>query len=145
VESPGAAPVLDARRFGRTPVAFIAVLALSSAFALVALVIAVLAGPVPTLVSLVLAVLPVPLVIAGVLYLDRLEPEPRGLLALVFGAGAGAAVVVALIGDGLGASFIATPELGPHPGLAKATLGAVVVGAVVAESLKGAVLLGLLR
>jgi len=137
-------PVLDARRFGRTPVGFIAALAAVSLFALAALVIAVLSGPVPTLLSLVLAVLPVPAVIACVLYLDRLEPEPHGLLALVFGAGAGAAALIALAGDQLGWSSITTPELGPHVGLVGITLGAAILGAAVAESVKGAVLIGLL-
>ncbi len=137
-------PVLDARRFGRTPVGFIAALGAISLFALAALVIAVLQGPVPTLLSLALAVLPVPSVIACVLYLDRLEPEPRGLLALVFGAGAGAAAVIALAGNQLGWPSITTPELGPHVGLVGVTLGAAIVGALVAESVKGAVLVGLL-
>jgi len=137
-------PVLDSRRFGRTPVGFLAALAAASLFALCALVIAVLGGPMPTLVSLVLAVIPVPLVIAGVLCLDRLEPEPRGLLALIFGAGAGTAAVTALIANTLGTSVITTPELDPHARLLASTFGAAFVGAVVAESLKGAVLVGLL-
>jgi protease PrsW len=140
----GPAPVLDVRKFGRTPVGFIAALALISVFALAALVAAVLGGPVPTLVSLVLAVLPVPLVIAGVLYLDRLEPEPPALLALVFGAGAGAAALILLAGKGLGTS-VTTPALGPHAEFVRTTLGAALAGALVAESVKGAVLLGLLR
>ncbi len=138
--------VLDARGFGRTPVAFIAGLAGCSLVALVALVIAVRGGQVPALVGLALAAVPVPLVMAAVLYLDRLEPEPRSLLAAVFGAGAGAAALIGLAGHALGTGLITTSALGPQAGrVASTTLGAAVGGAVVAESLKGAILVSLLR
>lgn len=137
-------PVLDAHRLGRTPVGFIIGLAICSMAALIALAVVVLRGPVPTLLSLGLAVLPVPLLIAGVLYIDRLEPEPRGLLLLIFGAGAAAAALTVLAGAGV--DLPTAPPLGLRTaGLATATPGAVIAGAVVAESLKGAVLLALLR
>lgn len=139
-------PVLDARRLGRTPVALIAGLVACSLVALAALILVLRGGAVPALAGLVLAVLPVPLVLAGVLYLDRLEPEPRGLLALVFGAGAAAAALSGLVGHALGRRLIALPELGPQAGRVIGTaLGAAVLGAVVAESLKGVVLVALLR
>lgn len=138
--------VLDARRLGRTPVGFIVGLAACSLAALVAFAAAALGGPVPTLAGLALAVLPVPLLIAGVLFLDRLEPEPRGLLVLVFGAGSGAAALIVLAGNAPGTHLITTPELGPHAGhLVGVTFGAALGGAVMAESLKGAVLVALLR
>src|SRR6266516_2408051 len=44
---------------------------------------------VPFLIALPLALLPVPLLIALVLLLDRLESEPRGNLVLCFACGAG--------------------------------------------------------
>jgi protease PrsW len=139
-------PTLDAHRFGRTPVGFIIGLAVCSVAALVALALAVLHGPVPTLVSLGLAVLPVLLLLAGVLYLDRLEPEPRALLLLVFGAGAVAAALTLLAGRALGGGLPTIPPFGPRAaGVAGATLGAVIGGAVAAESLKGVVLVALLR
>src|SRR5260370_26613663 len=117
--------VLDARGFGRTPVAFIAGLAGCSLVALVALVIAVRGGQVPALVGLALAAIPVPLVMAAVLYLDRLEPEPRSLLAAVFGAGAGAAALIGLAGHALGTGLITTSALGPQAGrVAGTALGA---------------------
>ena len=78
---------LDARRFGRTPVVFIAGLGACSLIALVALLAVVRGGPVPALAGLALALLPVLVVLAGVLALDRLDPEPRALLAAMFGAG----------------------------------------------------------
>jgi RsiW-degrading membrane proteinase PrsW (M82 family) len=136
--------MLDARRFGRTPVIFVAGLGACSMVALIALVIAVRGGPVPALTGLALALLPVPLVLAGLLYLDRLEPEPRALLAAMFGAGAGVAALIALAGRLLGTGVITVPELGPHAGRAVGvTLTAAIGGALVAETMKGAVLLAL--
>jgi RsiW-degrading membrane proteinase PrsW (M82 family) len=138
--------VLDSARFGRTPVQFLLVLAACALIAIVALVIVVLQrGPAPALVGLCLAVLPIPLLVALILYLDRLEPEPRALLAAMFGAGAGMAVITALLGRAFRTGVITPPELGPHAGqVVPITVGAAIGGAVVAETLSGAVLLALL-
>jgi protease PrsW len=138
--------MLDSSRFGRTPVQFLLVLAACCLVAIVALVI-VLAqrGPAPALVGLGLAVLPIPLLVVLILYLDRLEPEPRALLAGMFGAGAGIAVLTLLLGRAFGTGAITPPELGPHAGqLAGVTVGAATGGALVAETLSGIVLLALL-
>jgi RsiW-degrading membrane proteinase PrsW (M82 family) len=84
-------------------------------------------------------------VLAVILYLDRLEPEPRALLAAMFGAGAGVAAVTAVAGRALHTGVVTIPELGPHAGRAVAvTLSAAVGGALVAETLKGFVLVALL-
>lgn len=137
-------PVPGADGFGRAPVGFIIGLAVCSVLALIVVAVVAMRGPAPILLSLGLAVLPVPLLIAGVLYVDRLEPEPRGLLVLIFGAGAAAAALTLLAGN-LGANLPTAP-LGPGgAGRGTASLGPVIAGAVVAESLKGAVLLALLR
>jgi protease PrsW len=137
--------VLDARRFGRTPVIFVVGLGACCLIALIALIIAVHGGPVPAVTGLALALLPVPLVLAGLLYLDRLEPEPRALLAAMFGAGAGVAALIALAGRALGTGVITVPELGPDAGRAvSVTVTAALGGALVAETMKGAVLLALL-
>ena len=104
--------VLDARRFGRTPVVFIAGLGACSLIALVALLAVVRGGPVPALAGLALALLPVLLVLAGILALDRFDPEPRALLAAMFGAGAGVAALIALAGYALHSGAITTPEGG---------------------------------
>lgn len=102
-------------------------------------------GPAPVLVGLLLALLPIPLLLAVVLYLDRLEPEPRALLAAMFGAGAGSAAVTAFVGRALHTGVITIPELGPHPVQPAAVgLGAALGAALVAESLQGAVMLALL-
>jgi RsiW-degrading membrane proteinase PrsW (M82 family) len=138
--------VLDSARFGRTPVQFLLVLAACCLVAIVALVVVVLQrGPAPALVGLCLAVLPIPLLVVLILYLDRLEPEPRALLAAIFGAGAGMAVITALLGRALRTGAITPPELGPHAGrVVGITVGAAIGGALVAETLNGAVLLALL-
>ena len=114
--------------------------------AIVALVIVVAQrGPAPALVGLGLAVLPIPLLVVLILYLDRLEPEPRALLAAMFGAGAGIAVITLLLGRAFRTGAITPPELGPHAGQVVAvTVGAAIGGALVAQGLNGIVLLALL-
>ena len=80
-----------------------------------------------------------------ILYLDRLEPEPRALLAAMFGAGAGIAVITLLLGRAFGTGAITPPELGPHAGSWSASrVGAAIGGALVAQTLNGVVLLALL-
>ena len=139
-------PTLDSARFGRTPLQFLLVLAACCLVAIVALVIVVAQrGPAPALVGLGLAVLPIPVLVVLILYLDRLEPEPRALLAAMFGAGAGIAVITLLLGRAFGTGAITPPELGPHAGQAAAvSVGAAIGGALVAQTLSGIVLLALL-
>jgi RsiW-degrading membrane proteinase PrsW (M82 family) len=139
-------PVLDSARFGRTPVQFLFVLAACCLVAIAALVVVVAQrGPAPTFVGLFLALLPFPLLVALILYLDRLEPEPRALLAAMFGAGTGIAVLTALLGRALSTGVITTPELGPHAGrVVGVTVGAAIGGALVAETLTLIVLVALL-
>src|ERR1700734_1742232 len=139
-------PVLDSARFGRTPILFLFGLAACCLIAIVALVVVVVQhGPAPTLVGLLLALLPIPVLVVLVLYLDRLEPEPRALLAAIFGAGAGIAVITALLGRALHTGVITTPDLEPHASVvAGVSVGAAIGGALVAETLNGLVLLALL-
>jgi len=95
----------------------------------------------PFLIALLLALLPVPLLIAVVLLLDRLEPEPRGNLVLCFAWGAGVAALLAAVINTAGLLFITQPELGTSNGeFFSATFGA----PLVEETLKGAVLFWLL-
>jgi RsiW-degrading membrane proteinase PrsW (M82 family) len=138
--------VLDSTRFGRTPVLFLLGLAACCLIGLVALATVVAQrGPAPALVGLLLALLPIPLLVALILYLDRLEPEPRALLAAIFGAGAGIAVITALLGRALHTAVITTPELAPHASItALVPAGPAIGGALVAETLNGLVLLALL-
>ncbi|HVF54677.1 MAG TPA: PrsW family intramembrane metalloprotease [Pyrinomonadaceae bacterium] len=64
-------------------------------------------GLVPLLIGLTVAVLPVPLYVALVLWLDRYEPEPLWMLAIAFFWGALVAVFFAIIINSLGVLFIA--------------------------------------
>lgn len=62
-------------------------------------------GPGLTFLGGVLALIPLLIVLLGVRWIDRWEPEPRLLLVLAFLWGATASVVIALIAD-VGASFL---------------------------------------
>jgi protease PrsW len=82
--APPPRPVLDTRRFGRTSPVFLIILGVCCLIALLALTVILLQhGPAPALVGLLLALLPIPLLLSVVLYLDRLEPEPRAAVAVV--------------------------------------------------------------
>jgi protease PrsW len=95
----------------------------------------------PFLIALPLALLPVPFLIALVLLLDRLEPEPRANLVFAFAWGAGIAALLAAVINTAGLVFITQPDLGKSTGqYVSATFGA----PVVEEILKGSVLMWLL-
>jgi RsiW-degrading membrane proteinase PrsW (M82 family) len=95
----------------------------------------------PFLIALPLALLPVPFLIALVLLLDRLEPEPRENLVFAFAWGAGIAALLAAVINTAGLIFITQPDLGKTTGqYVSATFGA----PVVEEVLKGSVLMWLL-
>src|SRR6266513_301920 len=80
---------------------------------------------VPFLIALPLALLPVPLLIALVLLLDRLEPEPRAHLLFAFAWGAGVAALFAALINTAGMVFITQPALGTSNGdYISAALGA---------------------
>jgi RsiW-degrading membrane proteinase PrsW (M82 family) len=99
--------------------------------------------PVRFFIALILAIAPVPLLLAAVLGLDRMEPEPRSNLIFAFAWGAGIAVLVAGVINSLGLLYIehaANVQFDDARSIA-ATFGA----PVVEETMKGLVLLGLLR
>jgi RsiW-degrading membrane proteinase PrsW (M82 family) len=131
----------------RTPVGFIAAMAVAAGCAFVAVGIDAVQsfangdGPAPFAIALPLALLPVPLLILLVLWADRLEPEPRQNLAFAFAWGAGIAALSALILNTADQDYLATPALGASAGqYAATTFGA----PVVEETMKGLVLFGLL-
>ena len=95
----------------------------------------------PFLIALPLALLPVPFLIALVLLLDRLEPEPRANLVFAFAWGAGIAALLAAVINTAGLVFITQPDLGKSTGqYVSSTFGA----PIVEETLKGSVLMWLL-
>ncbi|MFC7387459.1 PrsW family intramembrane metalloprotease [Sphaerisporangium rhizosphaerae] len=98
--------------------------------------------PVQFFIALVLALAPVPLLLAALLGLDRMEPEPGKDLAFAFMWGAGVAVLVAGILNSLNLRYV-TNAL--HDPTDARNLVATFVAPVVEETMKGLVLLGLLR
>lgn len=132
--------ILAGRTPGRPAVGTILVIAVSSACMLAVLGFMALEGP-TFAVGLLLALLPLPLLLAGVLALDRLEPEPPDALALAFLWGAGISVLVAMVVNTAGLELVTAPLLGDEAGL---FVTAAVGAPVVEETLKGAVLFGML-
>jgi RsiW-degrading membrane proteinase PrsW (M82 family) len=136
--------VLADRPPGRTPVAFVAAIAATTACAIVVLGVDAVQsfaaghGAAPFALAVPLALLPVPLLVALVLWMDRLEPEPRRSLAFAFGWGAGIAALTALVVNTANLEYVTMPALGATTGqYVAATFGA----PVVEETLKGAVLI----
>ncbi|HEX4831370.1 MAG TPA: PrsW family intramembrane metalloprotease [Trebonia sp.] len=139
--------VIDGRTPGRAPVGFIVGIVITAACGIVALGLDMAQsfsagdGAVPFFVALPLALLPVPLLVGVVLWVDRLEPEPRANLVFAFGWGAGIAALLALLINTAGLVYVTQPDLGSTAGeFVSATFGA----PFVEETLKGAVLVGLL-
>jgi RsiW-degrading membrane proteinase PrsW (M82 family) len=128
----------------RPSVALIAGLVLTGFCALVSFSFDVLNGdPVYFFIALGLALAPVPVLLAAVLALDRMEPEPRSNLIFAFAWGAGVAVLVAGVINSFNLFYI---ESAARLGYDYARNIAATFGApVVEETMKGLVLLGLLR
>jgi len=132
--------ILDVRPPGRPSLGVVVAIAVSSACLLVALVVTSAQGP-TFLEGLFLAVLPLPLLLAGVLALDRLEPEPPDALVVAFLWGAGVSVLVAMGINTAGLTLLWTPLLGQEEGF---VVTAVLTAPVVEETLKALVLVGML-
>ena len=139
--------VIDGRPPGLRRMYFYGGLALAAVCALIALAfylgqsVTDGAGVVPFAIALPLAIVPVPLLLAGVLWVDRLEPEPRGNLVFAFAWGAGIAALAALLINTAGLEYVTQPALGASAG---EYVSATFAAPVVEETLKGAVLAGLL-
>ncbi|MEV5500446.1 PrsW family intramembrane metalloprotease [Nonomuraea fuscirosea] len=118
-------------------------LVVSGVLALIVLAVMLLAGgPVGFGLSALLAVAPLPVLLAAVLSLDRLEPEPKLNLAFAFAWGAGVAIVAGI------ALTLAGQQLFLRAGYASSAvenIGTVVLAPVIEEALKGSALLLLLR
>ncbi|PFG44628.1 RsiW-degrading membrane proteinase PrsW (M82 family) [Isoptericola jiangsuensis] len=132
--------VLAGRPTARPSVGVVVTVALSSVCLAVALVLLLHDGASGVAASVVLALAPLPLLLAGVLALDRLEPEPPDALVTAFAWGAGVSVLLALLVNTAGLELW-TPLLGVEGGT-YATVS--LVAPVVEELVKGAVLVGLL-
>ncbi|MEW9553122.1 PrsW family intramembrane metalloprotease [Nonomuraea sp. NPDC050783] len=117
-------------------------LVLSGLLALLTLaVMLVVGGPVGFGLSMLLALAPLPVLLAAVLSLDRLEPEPKLNLAFAFAWGAGVAIVL-----GIALTFVGQELFKAGYGSAVAeSVGTVFLAPVIEEALKGSALLLLLR
>lgn len=133
--------ILAGRPTARPSVGTIITIAVSSLCLVVALVIMLRDGATGVPAAVVLALVPLPLLLAGILALDRLEPEPPDALVAAFGWGAGVAVLLAMLLNTAGLDLVWAPMLGSELGM-YAT--AAITAPVVEEILKGAVLVGLL-
>lgn len=89
-----------------------------------------------------MAVAPLPVLLAAVLALDRLEPEPKLNLAFAFVWGAGVAVLLAVVLSMAGQALVLRAGFGQA---VAGDIGVVVLAPVIEEGLKGAALLLLLR
>jgi protease PrsW len=131
------------RRGGHTPVGFIVGVAACSLVALGALAVVAASGALSAGIGLTLALLPIPVLLAAVLALDRLEPEPPGSLVFIFLWGAGCAAVIGLIGVLAGDQLLTTPDL-RSGGFVTASAAASIGVAVLEDTVMGAALVGLL-
>ena len=95
-------------------------------------------GPTAFAIGGILALVPLAIVLVGVNWIDRWEPEPRGILIFAFLWGSSASVLVTLI-VGAEIESIVSAWGGPGPGYE--FFGAVVQAPIVEEAAKG---LGLL-
>lgn len=100
----------------------------------------VLDGAVQTVLATFMALPVGVVVVAGLLFLDRFEPEPPLKLLFAFLWGCGVAALIALVVNTLGIAVLST-AVGAGGGM---LLGASFLAPVVEESLKGSVLLLLL-
>jgi RsiW-degrading membrane proteinase PrsW (M82 family) len=91
-------------------------------------------GPGIVAVGGIMALVPLAIVLLGIRWIDRWEPEPRGVLLFAFLWGAGASVLVALI-VGLAAEAVLTSG-GATDG-ALEFIGAVIQAPIVEETAKG--------
>ncbi len=101
------------------------------------LMIAADVGPVPFVLGVAIAVVPVPVYVLLALWLDRFEPEPARILAQTFAWGGTVAVFVALMANGVVQALLDT-VLGPETG---DVVGSVLTAPVVEELAKGFALL----
>jgi RsiW-degrading membrane proteinase PrsW (M82 family) len=91
-------------------------------------------GPGMLFVGGILALVPLTIVVLGIRWIDRWEPEPFGVLLFAFLWGAGVSIVVALTVD-TAAQLVLATQGGPNS--ASDTLQAVVQAPIVEESAKG--------
>ncbi|PRX92534.1 PrsW family intramembrane metalloprotease [Allonocardiopsis opalescens] len=133
--------ILDGRRPGRHSVGLAVTMAFSVVCLLGGLGFDLFNSGTDVVPALLLAFAPVPLLVNGVLWLDRLEPEPARLLWLAFLWGAGVAVALSSVLNTLGLVLYTLPTFGAERGY---YISAAVGAPLVEETTKGLVLIGFL-
>jgi RsiW-degrading membrane proteinase PrsW (M82 family) len=121
---------------------FLLIAALVLAMLLAGFLVLVLAGlesgPVAFGLAVVLALLPVPLYLAAVLFVDRFEPEPLPMIAIAFAWGATIAALAAIVLNTLG-EVVVSDQLGTR---AAELYGYSISAPIVEEVAKASVLFG---
>ena len=99
VEHPDQVPVVRPvrRNTGTIVLAIIGFIVLSFVLLVVAEYLFRVLGPTALLIAIVLAAFPLVIVLLGIRWIDRWEPEPRGALLFAFLWGAAASILIALI------------------------------------------------
>ncbi|HEY3688296.1 MAG TPA: PrsW family intramembrane metalloprotease [Streptosporangiaceae bacterium] len=138
--------VLAGRPSNRAPVPLLAGIVIGSVCAAIALILYArqpgLGGARATAIGIALALPTAAAIVAALLWVDRLEPEPRLNLLFAFLGGAGMATLLALVVNTVSRDYLVVPAFGVTEG----TLISTVIGApIVEETAKGGVLLMLLR
>ena len=138
--------VLAGRPSNRAPVVLLVGIVFGSVCAAIALILYArqpgLGGARATGIGIALALPTAAAIVAGLLWIDRLEPEPRLNLLFAFLGGAGMSTLLALIINTLSREYLVVPAFGVSAGrLISTTIGA----PIVEETAKGGVLLLLLR
>lgn len=95
-----------------------------------------------TAVGIMLALPTAAVLVAGLLFLDRLEPEPRSNLLFAFFGGAGISALLALLVNTVSRDYLVVPAFGATEGT---FISNAIAAPIVEEAAKGAVLLVLLR
>jgi RsiW-degrading membrane proteinase PrsW (M82 family) len=130
--------ILTGSRRRGVPVGAIVVIAVSSICLTGFLGLYLAIGGLSFLVAAILSLVTLVPMMAGVLALDRLEPEPRYLLVTTFLWGAGISIALSL-----GFEILGSVALRPGFGDNIDAIGTVVLAPVVEETMKGLVLFGL--
>ena len=130
--------ILDGRTGRGVPAGAIIAIAASSVCLAGFLGIFLIVGGASFIVAAILSLITLVPMMAGVLALDRLDPEPMFMLVMAFLWGAGTSTIISLILEALGFAAL-QPGLGDYSDAA----GAVILAPVIEETMKGLILFGI--
>ena len=138
--------MLAGRPQNRAPVPLLVGIVIGSVCAAIALILYAqqpgLGGARATVIGIALALPTAAAIVAALLWLDRLEPEPRLNLLFAFLGGAGMATLLALVVNTVSKNYVVVPAFGAVEGT---LIFNSIAAPIVEETAKGGVLLMLLR